>query len=112
MNLDHTLLFRNLACKHNYYLVEVAALLKSAFSQMNERASLTKRSRLGSSRGIPAFAAVLLASSIWAGATDAETSSSGPPSNGNSVPIATDSRLSGDSSTTTRTSVIPTLSVK
>jgi hypothetical protein len=37
---------------------------------MNERTSLTKRSRLGSSRGIPAFAAVLLAGSIWAGASE------------------------------------------
>ena len=79
---------------------------------MNERTSLTKRSQLGSSRGIPAFAAVLLAGSVWAGATDAETSSSGLLSGGSYVPIATDSRLSDDCSTTTRTSVIPTLSVK
>jgi len=38
---------------------------------MNERPSLTRRSRSGSSWEIPAFAAVLLAGSIWTGPTNA-----------------------------------------
>lgn len=37
---------------------------------MNERPSLTRRSRSGSSWEIPAFAAVLLAGSIWTGPTN------------------------------------------
>lgn len=52
--------------------IEPGKLEKVTFSQMNERTSLTKRSRLGSSRGITTFAAVLLAGSIWIGATGAD----------------------------------------
>ena len=50
--------------------IEPGKLEKVNFLQMNERTSLTWRPRLGSSWEVPAFAAVLLAGSIWAGAAN------------------------------------------
>ncbi len=55
---------------------------KVTFLQMNKRPSLTRRSRSGSSWEILAFAAVLLAGSIWTGATTANQGETVPNPHG------------------------------